>query len=339
MKHLAGLTNLQWLVLAGLPITDTGMKHLAGLKDLQRLNLGGLPITAAGLHHLAGLKNLRELQFGSEQVTDAVLECLVQDDLLGAWSRPTFDERSQSRTGSLEATRNSQIFALDLRQSKVTIVGLQHLKELKNLRRLGLRSDQLTVAGLRHLAGLKKLNLLLYEGVQMTDELLAVLHQNGQIHVLSSPGLLNGRAESDEEIVSLVLWGITDTGLGYIAGLKNLQHLEVGGPGITDEGLKHLARLTRLRTLNLHRTGNPDPGAAHRTQVTDDGLKHLAGLTNLEELDLSYLPITDAGLMHLPRAEKLRSLYLRGTKVTREGVRAAKATLKLPGNCNITLQP
>jgi tRNA A-37 threonylcarbamoyl transferase component Bud32/Leucine-rich repeat (LRR) protein len=314
MKHLAGLKNLGWLVLAELPITEAGLKHLAGLTNLGRLDLGNLPITEAGLKHLAGLKNLRELQFSSLQVTDAVLACLVQDDLLAACKAGIFsqtlltdDGRRQGIRGGPGVTRNNQIVALDLRQSKVTNAGLQHLKELENLRRLALRSDQLTVAGLKHLAGLKKLNLLLYDGA-VTDELLAVLHQNGQIHVLPSAtgrpahttsDQMDARAENDAGIVSLGLGEITDTGLKYLAGLKNLQHLHVGGTGITGEGLKHLGGLQDLQTLGLS-----------GMKVTPAGLKHLAGLKKLQRLGIANDQVTDEVLEVLHQSRQLHILQL-----------------------------
>jgi tRNA A-37 threonylcarbamoyl transferase component Bud32/Leucine-rich repeat (LRR) protein len=314
MKHLAGLKNLGWLVLAQLPITEAGLKHLAGLTNLGRLDLGNLPITEVGVHHLAGLKNLRELQFSSLQVTDAVLECLIQNDLLAAWKAGIFgqtlltdDERRQGIRGSPGVTRNNQIVALDLRQSKVTNAGLQHLKELKNLRRLALKSDQLTAAGLKHLAGLQKLNCLLYDGAA-TDELLAVLHQNGQIHVLPSATVrpahttsdqLDARAENDAGIVSLGLGEITDAGVKYLAGLKNLQLLGVGGPGITDEGLKHLGGLQELQTLNLS-----------GTKVTPAGLKHLAGLKKLQRLGIANDHVTDEALEVLHQSRQIHILQL-----------------------------
>ena len=69
---------------------------------------------------------------------------------------------------------------------------------------------------------------------------------------------------------------ITDAGLKELAGLKNLQRLDLSGTKITDAGLKELAGLKSLQTLDL---------AA--TQVTDAGLKELAGLKSLQSLNLA----------------------------------------------------
>ncbi|HOM17260.1 MAG TPA: leucine-rich repeat domain-containing protein, partial [Thermoguttaceae bacterium] len=57
-------------------ITDAGLVYLAGMKNLQVLVLGKTRITDAGLVHLAGMKNLQELDLWRTQITDAGLEKL-----------------------------------------------------------------------------------------------------------------------------------------------------------------------------------------------------------------------------------------------------------------------
>ena len=44
---------------------------------------------------------------------------------------------------------------------------------------------------------------------------------------------------------------MTDAGLKELAGLKNLQTLDLGGTQVTDAGLKELAGLKSLQSLNL----------------------------------------------------------------------------------------
>jgi internalin A len=46
---------------------------------------------------------------------------------------------------------------------------------------------------------------------------------------------------------------ITDAGLKELAGLKNLQWLDLSSTKITDAGLKELAALKNLQTLDLWR--------------------------------------------------------------------------------------
>jgi hypothetical protein len=55
---------------------------------------------------------------------------------------------------------------------------------------------------------------------------------------------------------------MTHKGLKYLAGLKQLQMLDLKGNNLSDEGLKHLAGLKELRGLDLRRTKVTDKGKA-----------------------------------------------------------------------------
>ncbi len=63
----------------------------------------------------------------------------------------------------------------------------------------------------------------------------------------------------------------TDNDLAGLAGLTQLDDLNLDNCPVTDAGLAHLAELTSLRSLSLT-----------NTRITDDGLKQLAGMHNLE---------------------------------------------------------
>lgn len=102
---------------------------------------------------------------------------------------------------------------------------------------------------------------------------------------------------------------ITDAGLVHIAGLTDLQDLNLTGTGVTDVGLLNLARLTRLEHLILS-----------GTRVSDAGLAHLKGLTRLRYLSLDFTQVTDTGLAHLKGLASLRDLFLFDTEVSRAGV-------------------
>ena len=84
---------------------------------------------------------------------------------------------------------------------------------------------------------------------------------------------------------------ITETGLGHLAVLKNLETLHLERSDVGDAGLSQLATLTELRYLNLYGTA-----------VTDAGLKYLAGLKKLRKLYLWKTKVTDAGAAELKKA-------------------------------------
>lgn len=69
LKHLMGLTKLEYLNLQGQLITDAGLKHLSGMTSLQTLSLSFSGITDEGMKHLEVLQQLRSLHLYDTRVT------------------------------------------------------------------------------------------------------------------------------------------------------------------------------------------------------------------------------------------------------------------------------
>lgn len=133
---------------------------------------------------------------------------------------------------------------------------------------------------------------------------------------------------------------ITDVGLKFLAGHKNLTALELVYTKVTDTGLKDLAKLPNLGLLNLRSTEVTDAGLKElaglarlsaldlaNNKVTDAGLKALGGLKGLTSLDLSLTDVTDLGLKELVGLKDLVSLRLGSTKVTDAGVEELRKAL------------
>ncbi|GIS60343.1 MAG: hypothetical protein CM1200mP2_25680 [Planctomycetaceae bacterium] len=93
---------------------------------------------------------------------------------------------------------------------------------------------------------------------------------------------------------------MTDDGLRAIAGLKQLESLNLVGASITDDGLDHLAQLESLTELAIS-------GEA----ITDAGLeKIVSGCQRLVRLELAGTRISDSGLATLKNLPSLESLNL-----------------------------
>lgn len=84
--------------------------------------------------------------------------------------------------------------------------------------------------------------------------------------------------------IDLGATSISDSGMAYIAEMKNLQVLKLSETAITDEAIPTLAELQKLQSLNLY-----------GTQITDSGIKGLTPLQNLKRLYLWNSQVTTEG--------------------------------------------
>jgi len=193
-------------------------------------------------------------------------------------------------------------FGLVLSQTEVTDGRLHQLGHLKSLEVLDLSYTKVTGATLKDLAVLESLQSLTLRKTLVTDA-----------------GLKDIKTLKGLQTLDLGDTKITDSGLKHLADSTGLQRLNLWSTGITDTGLKDLAVLTKLKALDLRLTA-----------VTDTGLKALVTLTSLTTLFVGSPyggNITDASLKDLAGLRALKHLYLNGTEVTEDGLRAFHAEL------------
>ena len=103
---------------------------------------------------------------------------------------------------------------------------------------------------------------------------------------------------------------------GLVAGLTNLEELDLYGVKVTDAGLESLRNLTALRKLNLL-------GA----DIGDESAAVLAGLTHLRELNLYRSRMTNSGLAKIAALKELVSLDVRYSRITGSGVDGFRAAI------------
>ena len=123
------------------------------------------------------------------------------------------------------------------------------------------------------------------------------------------------------QLEELDLGGTTanDSGMVKLANLTNLKKLNVGNTtSITSAGVQHLAGLTQLESLDLWGTA-----------VDDEGLKTVGGLRNLKILNLTGTKISDKGMADLRELTRLEELHLRGTKISGVGLEYLKQMTQL----------
>ena len=196
---------------------------------------------------------------------------------------------------SVRLNEDGEAVRLQLFGVEVTDKQLLRLAELPTLQDLNLSVKNLTQEGLSVLSQLKQLRKLQLDYLPTLDELDGV-------------------------------WGIEDEWLQPLSGLNKLEELILESCHRVDgTGLKYIAGLTSLKKLDL--------GGA---SVTDDSLMHITGLQNLAELSLqghgfqngeAISEITDKAVKHLVKLKGLKSLNIKSTRISAEGVKQLEAAL------------
>ena len=142
--------------------------------------------------------------------------------------------------------------------------------------------------------------------------------------------------QSEITRLNLPSFKTTDETLTHVAQLKSLNYLKLTlARHVTDDGARHLAGLTNLETLQLFGSSIGDPGQTHLSNLTklkwlslsgcgtEHGLRHVANLTNLESLAIGFglsYPVTTVGLEHLKRLKNLKNLRLDGCEISDDGL-------------------
>ena len=194
---------------------------------------------------------------------------------------------------------------LFIRSSYIDDAVLEAMSDLPVLSSLSFSDASVGDSGLVHVAKLPKLRTLRLSQTAVTPEGLHVLKNASALQKLE----LMGRQFNDKSLESL-------------KDVRSLRELSMHGGAVTDEGLKHLPDFPVLESFVVSCRGLP----GQAIQFTDKGLESIAK-TKISRLHVSRAAITDAGLKHLETMTTLRSLTLRDTEVTTEGLESLHKAL------------
>jgi hypothetical protein len=113
----------------------------------------------------------------------------------------------------------------------------------------------------------------------------------------------------------------TDGELTQLAGLPQLEAIDLGGCEVSIEGILQLKAARGLKRLGL---------ASVRPPLDDDAIERIvAAFPRLESLSLDEAQLTDAGLVHIGKLTQLHYLNISQTKITDEGLPALIGLTKL----------
>jgi hypothetical protein len=168
---------------------------------------------------------------------------------------------------------------LNLSGTGVTDRGMVRIGKFIHLEHLNLMSTQVTTLGLEELKDLKEL-LLLAVGRATTDRAIPTLLLHSKLRVLA----LTHSAVTDDGLkelkrlqhlagLSLSHTRVTDKGMPALNEIKSLRNVDLVRTGVGDEGAKHLAAHPALELVDLQ-----------QTRLTDEGLAELGKLRALKRL-------------------------------------------------------
>lgn len=193
----------------------------------------------------------------------------------------------------------SSVTGLHLYETNVTDAGLAHLKDVNNLGHINLSQTGITDAGLVHLTGMTKLHFLILNDTKVSDEGIARLKK-------ALPRLeveKQSKVQLDSEKAIQKAGGILMSDQSHLTGIELTRNSD-----FTDTELKKLEG-----PLNVWKDSLTDINLAG-TGISDLGLKSLSSLHKLKTLDVRGTKVTSAGATELKRLIPGIQIKLTGDK-------------------------
>jgi Leucine-rich repeat (LRR) protein len=148
-------------------------------------------------------------------------------------------------------------------------------------------------------------------GMLLSLEQVFVVGDQTQPSHVTEAGLAHLRDLKSLRTLGLQNTPISDAAMAPISQLRSLESLGFTHAQLTDSGLAQLGGLKRLRRLSLYLCSG----------YTGAGLSFLKDLPQLESLVLYGQEITDQAAVNIAEAKNVRTLDLRDTAITDEGLR------------------
>lgn len=232
-QHLGSIPDVQMLTIIHTTAQNAWLASVAQLKGLTNLSIvNQSKLNDVGLAHLAGLKNLERFSYVGTSMTGKPFK-----DFTG-WTKlrsSSFRGSQIDDEGLQSLCENfSALETLSLAHAKFTDAAAVHLAKLKQLKGLEVGSQKATSAALRPLVGLPLEYFQLGEGVDAPDS-LAIIKEFKSLKRLT---LTNCKT-------------YTEADLQTVAGMKQLEHLELGGLPMTAERVAWLKRFAYLKSMRL----------------------------------------------------------------------------------------
>ncbi|MGA0133436.1 MAG: leucine-rich repeat domain-containing protein [Opitutales bacterium] len=232
-EHVGHLATLESLNVISTKFNDAWMPpvaRLANLRVLRFTNNGKL--TDAGMAQLAGLRQLENFSFVGTQMTGRAYAHFEGFTKLTKVSHRGSSIDDEGLRLLCEHLPNLE--SISLAHAKFTDAGAPHLAKLTRLKGLELGTSKATPQALKHIAGLPLEYLQLGEGFE-SGACLPLIKDIASLRRLT---LTNAQ-------------GLTDADLQVLAGLTQLEHVEIGKMPLPEERIPALRPLAFLKSMRL----------------------------------------------------------------------------------------
>lgn len=360
LAHLAGLTELESLGVAGNTIrgpgllalrestklkeldltesslTDGGMEHVAAFRELTTLHLGSTSISNLGIDHLRGLTQLKELSLSETSISEGAFPVLEQMKQLAtlALFHSTISDAAIAKLraalpGCLVVTETSvaeRVFELNGMIETGEILDIDQRTNLFLIRepsKLPPRPFHITHVGL--------IPPPLPPGVGAVGPPMRSLSEADCKMIAAIPNL---------RILDLISVRLPPTGLAPFKKLSGLYMLVMPQAQLPPGSIQTIAHLRSLRGIVLDNMPLTDDEllvlkglknlnmiAVAGTSITDDGLANFKDLPNLKALMAGRTQVTDRSMPAIAKMSRLQTLNLDCPAITDDGVaHLAKST-------------
>ncbi len=232
-EHVGHLSTLESLNIISTKFNDDWMPSLAKLTNLKALRFtNNGKLTDAGMAQLAGLKNLENFSFVGTQMTG---KAYAQFEGFAKLTRVSHRGSSIDDEGLRQLCDHlPNLESISLAHAKFTDAGAPHLAKLTKLKGLELGTSKATPQALKAITKLPLESLQLGEGFESVA-CIAIVKDIASLRRLT---LTNAQA-------------ITDADLQVIAGLTQLDHLEIDKMPLSDERIPALKPFAFLKSMRL----------------------------------------------------------------------------------------
>ena len=170
LAHLPDFPRLKRLLLTETQVSDDGLESVGRLPELEELFIwDGATITDKGVAHLRMLPKLKFLLLGGAAITDEAVSHLANVSTLETLLLDTnsLTDKALEYASRLPRLRELEVgnWGPEGRQATITAAGLEHVRKMPALKRLGIPLIPTKIEDLKQLHGLTGLELLTIEDV------------------------------------------------------------------------------------------------------------------------------------------------------------------------------